>query len=113
MKKTTTPKRFLSIRLTETELKVVQIYFKASACNSLTEYVKNVLTKKPVIVKMRNQSGDDLLEGLINIKNKLTLIEDQLAEKNITQLGKDLADIERELNRLYRFSILILTKYSK
>jgi len=65
------PKRFLSIRLTAGELKEVYRQFEKSTCRSLTEYVKKVLTKKPVTIKVRNQSQDDLLQAMIGIKNKL------------------------------------------
>ncbi len=61
MKVNTTPKRFLSVRLTSEELEEVKQHSQTSTCRSLTEYVKKVLTKKPVTVKVRNQSQDDLL----------------------------------------------------
>jgi hypothetical protein len=68
-------KRFLSIRLTEEELKEVYRQCQRSACSSLTEYARKVLTKKPVIVKTRNESQDELLEAMIGIRKRL----DQLA----------------------------------
>ena len=113
MTKTTAPKRFLSIRLSEAEFKDIQKHFSSSACNSLTEYAKTLLTKKPVVVKNRNQTGDDLLETLINIKNKLTLLEDQLSEKNITQLEKELHDIKSQLCKLHDFAMIIQKSYNK
>ena len=75
MKVNTTPKRFLSVRLTSEELEEVYQLSKTSTCRSLTEYVKKVLTKKPVTVKVRNQSQDELLQTMIGLKNRL----DQLA----------------------------------
>ena len=68
-------KRFVSVRLTEEEFKEVYHQCENSTCRSLTEYVKKVLTKKPVTVKVRNQSQDELLQTMIGIKNRL----DQLA----------------------------------
>jgi hypothetical protein len=70
-------KRFVSIRLTEEDFKEVYRQCENSTCRSLTEYVKKVLTKKPVTVKVRNQSQDELLQTMIGIKNRL----DQLAER--------------------------------
>ena len=69
------PKRFVSVRLTEEEFKEVYRPCENSTCRSLTEYVKKVLTKKPVTVKVRNQSQDELLQTMIGLKNRL----DQLA----------------------------------
>jgi hypothetical protein len=71
------PKRFVSVRLTEEEFKEVYRQCENSTCRSLTEYVKKVLTKKPVAVKVRNQSQDELLQTMIGLKNRL----DQLADR--------------------------------
>ena len=71
------PKRFVSVRLTAEEFKEVYRQCENSTCRSLTEYVKKVLTKKPVNVKVRNQSQDELLQAMVGIKNRL----DQLAEQ--------------------------------
>jgi hypothetical protein len=75
MSKTTTAKtpskRFLSIRLTETEYKEVYRRIERSTCRSLTEYVKKLITAKPVTVKVRNESQDELLQAIIGIKNSL------------------------------------------
>ena len=68
-------KRFVSVRLTEEEFKEVYRQCENSTCRSLTEYVKKVLTKKPVTVKVRNQSQDELLLTMIGLKKRL----DQLA----------------------------------
>lgn len=70
-------KRFVSVRLTEEDFKEVYRQCENSTCRSLTEYVKKVLTKKPVTVKVRNQSQDELLQAIVGIKNRL----DQLATR--------------------------------
>ena len=81
---TNPPKRFLSIRLTEEELKEVYRQCRRSTCSSLTEYARKVLTKKPVIVKTRNQSQDELLEAMIGITKRL----DQLGGQAKGQTGQ-------------------------
>ena len=70
-------KRFVSVRLTEEDFQEVYRQCENSTCRSLTEYVKKVLTKKPVAVKVRNQSQDELLQAIVGIKNRL----DQLATR--------------------------------
>jgi len=109
MKKLIAPKRFISIRLSQAEFKEVQRHFLSSGCNSLTEYAISILTEKPVVVKNRNQSADDILECMINVKNKLILLQDQLLEKNVTQLEKELLDINDDL-RTVRDSLMIILK---
>ncbi|HXD78345.1 MAG TPA: hypothetical protein VN616_11090 [Puia sp.] len=86
----TTPKRFLSVRLSSEELEEVYQHSKSSSCRSLTEYVKKVLTKKPVMMKVRTESQDDLLGAVADIKNRL----DQLAER---AQGKNEAEVLREI----------------
>lgn len=86
----TTSKRFLSVRLSPEELEEVYQHSKNSSCRSLTEYVKKVLTKKPVAMKVRNEPQDDLLGAMVGIKNRL----DQLAER---AQGRTEAEMLREI----------------
>src|ERR1700744_6068933 len=93
MKVNTTPKRFLSVRLTSEELEEVKQHSQSSTCRSLTEYVKKVLTKKPVTVKVRNQSQDELLAAMIGIKNRLDQLVQQAENKNEAELLREIAEI--------------------
>ena len=87
-------KRFLSIRLSQEEFKEVYRQCENSTCRSLTEYAKKVLTKKPVTVKVRNQSQDDLLQAMIGIKNRLEQLAGRAEELNAPNLLRELADIK-------------------
>lgn len=40
----------------------------------LSEYARNVLLQKPVQVKVRNQSADEILSALLKIKKELNAI---------------------------------------
>jgi hypothetical protein len=94
MKVNTTPKRFLSVRLSSEELEEVYQHSKSSTCRSLTEYVKKVLTKKPVTVKVRNESQDDLLAAMIGIKNRLDRLAEQAQDKNnCAEFLREIAEI--------------------
>jgi hypothetical protein len=72
-------KRFLSIRLSQDEFDKVQHHFQRSTCRSLTEYVKKVLTREPVIVKTRDQTREDILHRLGVIKSLLETIPDKVS----------------------------------
>jgi hypothetical protein len=93
-------KRFLSVRLSADELQEVYNYQHQSTCRSLTEYVKKVLTSKPITVKVRDESKEDTLQQLIAIKNRL----DDLAEKNepVTNgaLLGEIADIKVSIRKI-------------
>ena len=95
MKVNVSPKRFLSVRLTSEELEEVYQLSKTSTCRSLTEYVKKVLTKKPVTVKVRNQSQDDLLAAMIGIKNRLDQLAEQAQEKNSEAVLREITEVRR------------------
>lgn len=94
MKVNTTPKRFLSVRLTSEELEEVKQHSQSSACRSLTEYVKKVLTKKPVTVKVRNQSQDDLLAVHIGIKNRLDQLAERAGNLSEAELLREIAELK-------------------
>jgi hypothetical protein len=101
MKLNATPKRFLSVRLTPEELEEVYQLSQSSSCRSLTEYVKKVLTKKPVTVKVRNQSQDDLLNVMAAIKNRLDLLGEQAEDKNESDLLREIAEIRVLIQRTF------------
>jgi len=93
-------KRFLSIRLSAEELQEVYNHQHQSTCRSLTEYVKKVLTAKPVTVKVRDEAKEDTLQQLVGIKNRL----DELAERsepavNGTLLG-EIEDIKSSIRKI-------------
>ena len=69
-------KRFLSIRLSQAEFEKIQNHLRQSTCRSLTEYVKRVLTRQPVIVKVREQSREDILHQLGLIRSLLQNLAD-------------------------------------
>jgi hypothetical protein len=87
-------KRFVSVRLTEEEFKEVYRQCENSTCRSLTEYVKKVLTKKPVTVKVRNQSQDELLQTIIGLKNRLDQLAGEAEERGSAELLLEIAEIK-------------------
>jgi tRNA-dihydrouridine synthase len=95
MKVNATPKRFLSVRLSSEELEEVYQLSKTSTCRSLTEYVKKVLTKKPVTVKVRNQSQDDLLAAMTGIKNRLDHLAEHARDNNGDAILREIAEVRR------------------
>jgi hypothetical protein len=94
-------KRFLSIRLSQEEFKEVYRQCENSTCRSLTEYAKKVLTKKPVTVKIRNQSQDDLLQVMIGIKNRLDQLTARAEELNAGNLRSELAEIKSITRQIF------------
>jgi len=67
-------KIFVKIRMNEDELKCVKKNKAQTTERSLSEYMRNVSTQKPVTVKYRNQSADDFLKDMLALKKELNAI---------------------------------------
>lgn len=66
--------RWLTIRLSPEEEKVLQDFCSKTTCQSISEYSRAVLLKEPIIVLVRNASADDYLEEMVGLKKDLNAI---------------------------------------
>ena len=66
--------KWLNIRVNEKEYNKIYDEYKKTTCQSISEFTRNILLKKPVIIKYRNESADELLAQMITIKNELNAI---------------------------------------
>ena len=64
-------KIFIKIRMNDEELKQVKKKQQQTTERSLSEYIRNVSMQKPVTVKYRNQSADDFLKDMLELKKQL------------------------------------------
>lgn len=87
------PKRYiwLTIRLNETEDTTIKKLYNKSKSSSLSEYARDVLLQEPVIITYRNQSADDFLQEMIELKNELNAIG-----KNVNQAVHKLHTLDIE-----------------
>jgi len=114
--------RWLNIRLSESEMKKIQLGFSRSVNQKRSEYVRNILLDKPITVYTRNQSFDDFVAEIILLKNELkfignnfnqtvrklhTLTHDQeikswaiLNEKSKDNFFKKVAEIQLKINEI-------------
>lgn len=69
-----TPKQWISIRVKPDEYVTIYNLYKATTCRKLSEYVRKVLLKKPVTIKHRNQSADEILSVLHQLKKELSAV---------------------------------------
>ena len=67
-------KKWLHIRLNETEYSTIHGNWKKTTSNELSDYARRILLKKPVTINYRNQSGDEVLAEMIRLKNELSAI---------------------------------------
>ncbi len=92
--------RFLSIRLSQDEFKDVYRYMSESTCRSLTEYAKKLLTNKPVIVKVRDQSREDVLQQLTLIKTRLDGLLDKATSQEYAALQGEVSEIKSAIRQI-------------
>lgn len=95
----------LHIRLKPADLNSIQKRFATSACRKLSEYARDILLNKPIVVKQRNQSLDDFMSEMVMLRNELNKIGN-----NFNQSVKKL----HTLNQIHEFrSWLILNENDK
>lgn len=77
--------KWLTLRLKPEEYKAINKQFKKTMFRKMSEYTRSVLLEKPVTVKYRDQSMDDILEELILLRRELNAIGNNLnqAVRNI------------------------------
>lgn len=66
--------RWLHLRLSEKEYKILQKYFAESLCPKLSDFARKNLLRQPVVLKYRNQSLDELISELTRLRTELNPI---------------------------------------
>jgi mobilization protein MobC len=85
MKEKSKRTRIIGIRLTPQEFAHLESYFKATTSRKLSDHVRNVLLHGKVTVLTRNQSLDDFMAELIQLRIQL-----QGAGNNLNQAVRKL-----------------------
>jgi hypothetical protein len=67
-------KIFIKIRMNESELTLVKKNQQQTTERNLSNYIRKVCLQKPVIVKYRNQSADDFLRDMLELKKELNAV---------------------------------------
>lgn len=65
---------FFKFRINDSELKELKKLRQQSTERSVSNYVRKVALQKPVIIKYRNQTADDFLTEMIQLKKELNAI---------------------------------------
>lgn len=80
----------ITLRFNPQEFEKLNRFHKAATNKKLSEYARNVLLNKPVTVNHRNQSADEILSELVQIKYELNAIGN-----NFNQAVKKLHTLEQ------------------
>ncbi len=67
-------KKMIVVRMNKTEFGQLEKFKKESTERSMSNYLRKVSLKKPVTVKYRNQSADDFLKQMLELKKELNAV---------------------------------------
>ena len=66
--------KMIVVRINNNEFSELEKLRKQTTEKCLSNYIRNVAFQKPVIVKYRNQSADDFLKQMLDLKKELNAI---------------------------------------
>jgi hypothetical protein len=92
--------KWLHLRLKPDEFEILQKRFSRSTCPKLSDFARKNLLQKPVVMKYRSESLDDLLIELIQLRTELNAIGN-----NFNQAVKKL----HTLNQIPEFKHWLIT----
>ncbi|MBN8836231.1 MAG: plasmid mobilization relaxosome protein MobC [Sphingobacteriia bacterium] len=74
MQATEVRKKMIVVRMNNTEFEQVEKLRKQSTERNISSYVRKISLNKPVTIKYRNQSADDFLNQMLELKKELNAI---------------------------------------
>lgn len=82
--------RIIGLRLTPKEYEQIEAKWKRSTCSKLSEFVRRILFGKPITVYQRNQSLDDFMAEMMQLRTELNSIGNNFnqAVKKLHTLGQ-------------------------
>ncbi len=66
--------KMIVVRMNKSEFGQLEKFKKESTERSMSNYLRKVSLKKPVTVKYRNQSADDFLKQMLELKKELNAV---------------------------------------
>ena len=84
--------RWLHLRLTVDEYELIQKRYRKSTCPKLSDYARKNLLQKPIVMKYRNGSLDELMPELI------------LLRKDLNGIGNNFNQAVKKLHTLVQIS---------
>ncbi len=102
--------RWLTLRMSETEYHQVRSLTGQTTCNSISEYARKVVLRKPVILRYRNQSLDDFLADMLQLKQDLASISSYFTQtvqrlhslNKISEIQEWILHNEQDKTQLFR-----------
>jgi hypothetical protein len=67
-------RKMVVVRMNETEFSQLEMFQQKTTDKDVSSYLRKVALQKPVTVKYRNESADDFLLDMLNLKKELNAI---------------------------------------
>lgn len=110
--KTNNPRKShrIYVRLTGKEYLKIDNLCKISTCRSKSEFIREVVLKKPITIFYRNQSLDDLIEEIVILNREINTLKDDQYKilpvlyrcKNSSELNQTIQEIGLKLEGLHK-----------
>jgi len=71
--------RHIDFVISDQDYQVVLDLFAASASSTLSDYARRVILQKPVVIKIRNESAEKLLQEMVVLKNELNQVQKEFS----------------------------------
>lgn len=100
--------RWLHLRLTDVEFEILHKQFNKTTCPKISDFARKNLLQKPIVMKYRNESLDELMNELIQLKAQLNPIGNNFNQavkklhtlKQIQEFRHWIISYEREKNNV-------------
>jgi hypothetical protein len=66
--------RKVTVRFTQKEYGQIMFKYKRTTCNQLSQYIRNLVMGKPLVIKVRNTSLDAVIEEISLVREELNAI---------------------------------------
>lgn len=112
---------FIHVGLTIAEFSKIDNMYKISTCRSKAEYVRELISNRPITIFNRNQSLDNLIEEIVILNNAINTLKIDLSKiletkhlnTNGSQFEKLIQGTEVKMGNLYTKMDEVKTKIER
>lgn len=97
-------------RVTAKENEILQRLYRQSTCRSMSEYIRMVVLRKPVNIRYRNESLDETLEELSDMRMDLKTVLQHIEERR-EKNGQGTAGDSSAMDAILEQELLPLIKH--
>jgi len=113
--------KWITIRMSEEEHQAAEALCRQTTCQSLSEYARKTVLGKPIIMKYHDESMDEFIDLVIELKDELKAIGNNFNQvvrrlhslKTLPELQQWILVNEQEKTRIFRLIETISTNINE